>query len=221
MKNIYKNQIEQHLTNRMTVEEFIQLVNGSAKFDTKLLDKLIKEDDANYKKNQPIASMQFKKRRSFDNIQRLIANISKNSNIKDMGIAAALEYLRKMDFLNELTNEIWRTLFLPSLETYITDCLNQSKVNIKGYELNLNSKFISKNNSILKLTEKEIEIILYLSKSQTKHDVLDLQKNIWNYSLEMETHTVETHIYRLRKKINNKFNDENFILSHKNGYFIE
>ena len=98
---------------------------------------------------------------------------------------------------------------------------HQSKVNIKGYELNLNSKFISKNNSILKLTEKEIEIILYLSKSQTKHDVLDLQKNIWNYSLEMETHTVETHIYRLRKKINNKFNDENFILSHKNGYFIE
>tara|TARA_B110000858_G_C17580678_1_gene371090 strand:+ start:124 stop:699 length:576 start_codon:yes stop_codon:yes gene_type:complete len=136
MKNIYKNQIEQHLTNRMTVEEFIQLVNGSAKFDTKLLDKLIKEDDANYKKNQPIASMQFKKRRSFDNIQRLIANISKTSNFKDMGIAAALEYLRKMDFLNELTNEIWRTLFLPSLETYITDCLNQSKVNItfKGIE---------------------------------------------------------------------------------------
>ena len=97
----------------------------------------------------------------------------------------------------------------------------QSKINIKEYELNLNSKFFSKNDLNLKLTEKEIEIILYLSKIKTKHDVLDLQKNIWGYSSNMETHTVETHIYRLRKKINNKFNDNNFILSHKDGYFID
>ena len=73
----------------------------------------------------------------------------------------------------------------------------------------------------LKLTEKEIEIILYLNETKTKHDVLDLQKNIWDYTPDMETHTVETHIYRLRKKIFNKFNDENIILSHKNGYFID
>ena len=98
---------------------------------------------------------------------------------------------------------------------------HQSKINIKGYELNLNSKFFSKGDLILKLTEKEIEVILYLNKTKTKHDVLDLQKNIWGYSSDMETHTVETHIYRLRKKISNKFNDENFILSHQNGYFIK
>ena len=98
---------------------------------------------------------------------------------------------------------------------------NQSKINIKGYDLNLNSKFFSKGNSSLKLTEKEIEIILYLNSTNTKHDVSDLQKNIWGYSLEMETHTVETHIYRLRKKINDKFKDEIFILSHKDGYFIK
>jgi len=97
----------------------------------------------------------------------------------------------------------------------------QSKINIKGYDLNLNSKFFSKDDLSLKLTEKEIEIILYLNETKTKHDVLDLQKNIWDYSPDMETHTVETHIYRLRKKIVNKFNDENFILSHKNGYFID
>ena len=98
---------------------------------------------------------------------------------------------------------------------------HQSKMNIKGYELNLNSKFFSKGDSSLKLTEKEIEIILYLNESKIKHDVIDLQKNIWGYSAEMETHTVETHIYRLRKKISNSFNDENFILSHQKGYFIE
>ena len=97
----------------------------------------------------------------------------------------------------------------------------QSKINIKGYELNLNSKFFSKNNLSLKLTEKEIEIILYLNEKKTKRAVSDLQKNIWGYSPDMETHTVETHIYRLRKKISDKFDDKNFIVSHKNGYFID
>jgi len=97
----------------------------------------------------------------------------------------------------------------------------QSKITIKGYELNLNSKFFSKGNLKLKLTEKEIEIILYLNDKKIKHTVADLQKNIWDYSTNMETHTVETHIYRLRKKINNLFKDEKFILSHKNGYFID
>ena len=98
---------------------------------------------------------------------------------------------------------------------------HQSKFNIKNYELNLNSKFISKSDLSLKLTEKEIEIILYLNETKTKHDVADLQKNIWGYSVDMETHTVETHIYRLRKKISDKFNDENFILSRQNVYFID
>ena len=97
----------------------------------------------------------------------------------------------------------------------------QSKIIIKGYELNLNSKFFSKDNLKLKLTEKEIEIILYLNDKKIKHNVEDLQKNIWGYSANMETHTVETHIYRLRKKISDLFKDEKFILSHKNGYFID
>ena len=73
---------------------------------------------------------------------------------------------------------------------------HQSKIIINGYELNLNSKFFSKNSLNLKLTEKEIEIILYLNNTRAKHDVADLQKNIWSYSANMETHTVETHIYR-------------------------
>ena len=98
---------------------------------------------------------------------------------------------------------------------------HQSKVCSKQYELNLNSKFFSNGSTSIKLTEKEIEIILYLNDTKKKHDVLDLQKNIWKYSEEIETHTVETHIYRLRKKISNKFNDENFILSDKSGYFID
>ena len=97
---------------------------------------------------------------------------------------------------------------------------NQSKISIKDYELNLNSKFFSRSGLSLKLTEKETEIILYLNESKEKHDVLDLQKNIWGYALGMETHTVETHIYRLRKKISDKFLDENFILNNKEGYYF-
>ena len=97
----------------------------------------------------------------------------------------------------------------------------QSDIIIKGYKLNLNSKFFSKGNLNLKLTEKEIEIILYLNNIKTKRNVLNLQKEIWSYPENIETHTVETHIYRLRKKITNLFKDKNFILSHKDGYFIK
>ena len=66
-----------------------------------------------------------------------------------------------------------------------------------------------------------INSINFLNDKKIKHAVADLQKNIWDYSTNMETHTVETHIYRLRKKISDLFKDEKFILSHKNGYFID
>ena len=98
---------------------------------------------------------------------------------------------------------------------------HQSRIIIKDYELNLNSKFFSKDNLNLKLTEKEIEIILYLNDSKAQHNVADLQKNIWGHVANIESHTVETHIHRLRKKISDLFKDKNFILSDKSGYFIK
>ena len=97
----------------------------------------------------------------------------------------------------------------------------QSKINIKNYNLNLNSRKISKNEKDLKLTEREIDIILFLKKQKEPKKIEILQKEIWHYSSDLETHTVETHIYRLRKKIKDQFNDGNFILSHKEGYSIE
>ena len=122
---------------------------------------------------------------------------------------------------NDLPLPLKKLLELINIKLIKLKFNQQSKIVIKGYELNLNSKFFSKGNLKLKLTEKEIEIILYLNDKKIKHNVADLQKNIWNYSADMETHTVETHIYRLRKKIIDLFKDEKFILSHKNGYFID
>ena len=123
--------------------------------------------------------------------------------------------------LNDLPLSLKKLLELINIKLIKLKFNQQSKIIIKGYELNLNSKFFSKANLKLKLTEKEIEIILYLDNKKIKHDVADLQKNIWGYSVDMETHTVETHIYRLRKKISDLFKDKKFILSNKNGYFID
>ena len=97
----------------------------------------------------------------------------------------------------------------------------QSNIDIKDYKLDLNSRTITKNNQNLKLTQKEIDIILFLNGYEKPQKVNVLQNKVWGYSLELETHTVETHIYRLRKKIKDEFKDNNFILSNDDGYFIE
>ena len=76
-------------------------------------------------------------------------------------------------------------------------------------------------NTKLKLTEKEINTIIYLSKSRKPVSVDELQENVWSYQSDIETHTVETHIYRLRKKILKTFDDNEFIVSKKNGYKIK
>ena len=98
---------------------------------------------------------------------------------------------------------------------------NQSYVKISNYILNLNSRIISKNNNSLKLTEKEINIILFLNDHKNPQKVSILQNQVWGYLSELETHTVETHIYRLRKKISDNFKYNNFIISTDDGYLIK
>jgi len=97
----------------------------------------------------------------------------------------------------------------------------QSEIQINKYKLNLNSREISLNKKLIKLTEKEIDIILFLNENKKPINIDILQKEVWGYGSELETHTVETHIYRLRKKLKDKFNDEEFILSLKKGYQIK
>ena len=95
-----------------------------------------------------------------------------------------------------------------------------SSIEIKSYLLNKNEKKLSKENQFIILTEKEIQLIeLFLNtkKPISKDNILS---SVWNYSSDADTHTVETHIYRLRKKISDKFMDEKFILNNKDGYYF-
>jgi len=96
----------------------------------------------------------------------------------------------------------------------------QSEIFIGEYMLDINSRKILKNNLSLELTEKETQIITFLKNTQEPVKIHDLQKKVWEYNSSLETHTVETHIYRLRKKLKETFNDDNFIKSSKSGYLI-
>jgi len=97
----------------------------------------------------------------------------------------------------------------------------QSKLKVKNYLIDLNSRTISNNNNTLKLTEREIDIIFFLNENKDPQKINDLQNKVWKYSSDLETHTVETHIYRLRKKMYDYFKDKKFIISTDKGYFIE
>ena len=96
----------------------------------------------------------------------------------------------------------------------------QSKKKIKDYYFDLNDRTIFKKEKKVKLTEKELQLILYLDLKKDPQNIIKLQNEIWGYNKELETHTVETHIYRLRKKIQKEFNDEQFIKSNKKGYSL-
>ena len=98
--------------------------------------------------------------------------------------------------------------------------VKNSTIKVKNYTLNKNEKKLYTQNNFIILTEKEIELLqLFLEKKRpiSKDNILS---TVWNYSVDADTHTVETHIYRLRKKINEKFMDEKFILNNKEGYYL-
>ena len=97
---------------------------------------------------------------------------------------------------------------------------NQSNIKVLKYNLNCNSRNLHLNEKKIKLTEKEVNIILFLMEDDKPKKILDLQEKVWGYSSNLETHTVETHIYRLRKKILDTFNDDSLIKSSELGYSI-
>ena len=95
-----------------------------------------------------------------------------------------------------------------------------SLILLSGYTIDKNERKIKKNNLELQLSEKEIDFLILFSKSNNPINRNLVLKKVWKYSDESETHTVETHIHRLRKKILEKFGDKNFIKNNKKGYYI-
>ena len=141
-------------------------------------------------------------------------------------------YLILLDSKNEIKNEKFQLVLekFPNPIVSIIEKINiallkrnyseKSNVIIGNYSIDINSRIIKNNKASLKLTEREIEIIIFLNKSFSAQNIENLQKEVWGHNSNLETHTVETHIYRLRKKILEKFNDSNFIKSLKAGYSI-
>ena len=95
-----------------------------------------------------------------------------------------------------------------------------SLIYLNNYIIDKNERKIKKNNLELQLSEKEISFLILFSKNKEPISRSLVLKNVWNYSPESETHTVETHIHRLRKKILEKFDDNNFIKNNNKGYYI-
>ena len=123
--------------------------------------------------------------------------------------------------MNDFPLNINKIIEKVNIELIRNKFIDQSKITVKNYNINLNSKEISLNGRKLKLTEKEIRTIVYLSEAKKTITIDELQTKVWGYQSDLETHTVETHIYRLRKKFLNIFNDNDFISSEKNGYKIK
>ena len=123
--------------------------------------------------------------------------------------------------LDNLPINIFKLIEKINIEFLKQQFNSQSEFQINKYKIDLNSRELLLNSSKLKLTEKEINTIIYISKSNKPVSIDELQEKVWSYQSDIETHTVETHIYRLRKKILKTFNDNEFIISKKDGYHIK
>ena len=150
----------------------------------------------------------------------------KNENIDEKKIIFLLKKNENFDKINNTQNIFYPFNIYDLVEKINTELIkqkynDQSFIKILNYSLDINSRIISNDAGRLKLTEREVDIILFLNDHKKPQKVNVLQNQVWKYSSELETHTVETHIYRLRKKIINTFKDDNFILSDENGYFIK
>ena len=151
---------------------------------------------------------------------------SLNENLKNLSNYLVISNKKYLNISNQFILEntpisIFKLIEKINIEFLKVQFNHQSELKVNNYTIDLNSREMLVNNIKLKLTEKEINTITYLSKSDKPISINELQEKVWSYQTDIETHTVETHIYRLRKKILNTFNDNDFIISEKNGYQIK
>jgi len=136
-------------------------------------------------------------------------NFLVNNNLKPLSFHVVLDIPIDLFFFKEIISILkMKYIFF-----------EKSKILISNYELDSNQRLLSKNNKTIKLTEKELSLILGLKKKSGVNKS-ELLKSIWNYGPKVETHTFETNLYRLRKKIEKKFNDKNFIYEKDSFYYL-
>ena len=134
--------------------------------------------------------------------------------------------ISKNIFSGEFVEQLIMPFRILELEKKIVSLLARYKfkksslINLHGYIINKHERKIRKNDLELQLTEREINFLILFSKSDKPLSRNFILKNVWRYSTESDTHTLETHIHRLRKKILEKFNDNNFIKNSDLGYYI-
>ena len=156
----------------------------------------------------------YEKERELENLE--------NDNLSDYLVITKkkLSNLKKQIIIDKTPiniNDLIQTLNINFLKSKF---IEQSKIDLGRYNLDLNSRILKQNEKELELTEKESSILIFLKQSKDPVKIDQLQKKVWGYNSQLETHTVETHVYRLRKKINDKFYDNEFIISDKKGYFL-
>tara|TARA_B100001540_G_C15805827_1_gene642040 strand:- start:2666 stop:3229 length:564 start_codon:yes stop_codon:yes gene_type:complete len=165
-----------------------------------------------------------------DTLNFNLLNVSKNEfsklNLDDLNSFLIITKIKIPNLENQIIFNSYPLRISKIIETININFLKnkfnkQSDIDLGLYKLNLNSRKIFNNEKELNLTEKEADIILFLKKSEKSVSIDELQTKVWGHNSKLDTHTVETHIYRLRKKINNKFNNDEFIKSTKLGYTIK
>ena len=164
-----------------------------------------------------------------DALNYKIINVKNNPNIIDYDYS--IDYLiitqkQMPDLPNQLILDnfpykIEKILELINVNFLKKKFKRQSDIQVGGFKINMNSRVLFDKNKELSLTEKEAKIILFLKNSKLPVNISILQENVWGYKNKLETHTVETHIYRLRKKIKETFDNDSFISSVKSGYIIK
>ena len=154
------------------------------------------------------------------NIKKLVELDSKNLN-NFLIISGKKQNIENQIIVDQFPIDINRLVELININFLKKKYNQQSEIDLGTYKLNLNSRKIFNEKNSLNLTERETNIVIFLYNSKNPVKISKLQTEVWGHNSKLETHTVETHIYRLRKKMNNIFSDENFIKSSKAGYIIQ
>ena len=156
----------------------------------------------------------YEKERELENLE--------NDNLSDYLVITKkkLSNLKKQIIIDKSPININDLIQILNINFLKSKFIEQSKIDLGRYNLDLNSRILNQNEKELELTEKESSILIFLKQSKDPVKINQLQEKVWGYNSQLETHTVETHVYRLRKKISDKFSDNEFIISDKKGYFL-